>query len=188
MSAKAICRFISKHHSHHGETAEDPEQQEPEANPSRRIAAKSKLWPDTKEEEADAGLLDDFFAAASAMCEDESDDEGPEGIMTSASGHAPCSGGDDGSSSSGSSSSSSSDSSSTSSDPKGKAKAKANPQHRELQTLQEAGGRSASAHDPSTVSIGPLKIVKRFYPVPCCSNWSSLRVYSVSSSSLMPSL
>ena len=144
--------------------------------------------PDTKEEEADAGLLDDFFAAASAMCEDESDDEGPEGIMTSASGHAPCSGGDDGSSSSGSSSSSSSDSSSTSSDPKGKAKAKANPQHRELQTLQEAGGRSASAHDPSTVSIGPLKIVKRFYPVPCCSNWSSLRVYSVSSSSLMPSL
>lgn len=35
VSAKAICRFISKHHSHHCETAEDPEQQEPEANPGK---------------------------------------------------------------------------------------------------------------------------------------------------------
>eukprot|EP00435_Cladocopium_sp_Y103_P019218 s658_g4.t1 len=136
--------------------------------------------PDTKEEEADAGLLHDFFAAA--MLEDASDDDGPEGFMTSdeaaavASGHAPCSGGDAGSSSSSSSStsSSSSDTSSASSTPKGNAKtkpaAKPQPKHRVVQTLQEAGGRSASAQDASTVYIGPLKLVKRFHPVPCHSN------------------
>ena len=37
---------------------------------------------------------------------------------------------------------------------------------RQVPTLQEAGAQSASAAHPSTVQIGPIKIVKRFHPAP----------------------
>ncbi|CAL1149926.1 unnamed protein product [Cladocopium goreaui] len=41
------------------------------------------------------------------------------------------------------------------------------PERRHVPTVAEAGAQSASVHDPSTITIGPLKIVKRFHPVPC---------------------
>ena len=61
------------------------------------------------------------------------------------------------------SSSSSSSSSSTSSSSSSRSRRRAN---RHVPTLGEAGAPSASAQASSTVTIGPLKIVKRFHPVP----------------------